>query len=115
MRTILRRIKRNNTLSLKALKYFFHIYSLFALIGFVMCPAIQNLGGGSIDNIVIKGRTGAQSVLHKTDKKTTSLKFVFYSGSELESSVRENQNISTYSSIAFNPAITSLATTRLIL
>ena len=80
-----------------------------------MCPAIQNLGEGTIDNNVIKGRTGIQSVLFKADKKVTSLKLVLYSGLGLDSFVRENQNIITYSSKIFNPSMTLLATTRLIL
>ena len=115
MKVILRIIQRSNIPLFRVLKYLSHTYALIALICFMMCPAVHYLGEETVDHIVIKGRTGIQSVLNKTDKKTTSLKLVLYSGSGLVSFVEENQKVFTYSSKAFNPSITFLKTTRLIL
>ena len=81
----------------------------------MMCPAVHYFEEGTVDHIVIKGRTGIQSVLNKTAKKTTFLEIVSYSNSELVIFIKENQNFITYSSKAFNPSITFLKTTRLIL
>ncbi len=115
MEAILRRIKRNNTLLLRVLKYFFHAYAMLALIGLLMCPAFHSLGEGTIDHNVIKGRTGIQSVLYKADKKAAPFKLDLYSDPGLDSVVRENQNTNACSSKIFNTSTTFLATTRLIL
>lgn len=115
MKAILRRIKRNNTLLPRVLKYFFHAYAMFAIIGLLMCPAFHSIGDGTIDYSVIKGRTGIQSILYKADKKAPSLKLDVCSGPELDSFVRENQSTNACSSKIVNPSITLLETTRLIL
>ncbi len=115
MKTILRIIRRNNNPFLKILKYFFNAYSIFALIGLLMCPAFHSLGQGTSAHNVIKGRTGIQSVLYKADKKPAPLKLYLYSDPGLDSIVRENQRTNTCSSKIFNPSTTFLATTRLIL
>ena len=115
MKAILRRIKRNNILYLRVLKYFFHTYAIFAIIGLLMCPAFHSIGEGTIDHNVIKGRTGIQSVLYKADKKSASVNPDVCSGPELDCFVRENQSTNACSSKIVNPSITLLETTRLIL
>jgi hypothetical protein len=115
MKAILRRIKRNNTLHLRVLKYFFHAYAMFAVIGLLMCPAFHSVGEGTIDYSVIKGRTGIQSVLYKADKKAPSVNPDVCCGPGLDSFVRENQSTNACYSKTVNLSITLLETTRLIL
>jgi hypothetical protein len=115
MKIILRRIREKNTPFLRVLKYFFHIYSLVALVCLMMCPAVHALGKDPIDHIVIKGKNDIQGVLHKTVKKTYSLKLVQYPCSKSDGLVRENQNLSARSLKRVNPSIVFLETTRLIL
>jgi len=115
MKTILRTLRRNNTPLLKCLKYVFHTYSLVALIGFMMCPAIHDFGNGSIDNSVLKGRTFIQEILHKGSKNTPLSHFVSRSASWSASFVNPTQNISLYSQQSVKNSITLISTTHLIL
>ena len=115
MKNILKKIKKGNPSLHRVLKYFFHTYFLIALICLMVCHVTHDLGMGTVEHIVIKGRPGIQSVLHKIEKKTTSLNPVLYSFQELDSIARANQHTNTCSSKIFNPSTTFLATTRLIL
>ena len=115
MKNILVKIKKGNPSLHRVLKYFFHTYFLIALICLMVCHVTHELGMGTVEHIVIKGRPGIQSVLHKIEKKTTSLNPVLYFFQELDNIARTNQNIFKYSSKELKPSISFVATTRLIL
>ncbi len=100
---------------LKFLKYVHHTYSLVALIGFMMCPAVHDLANGTFDHIVIDGRTTIQKLLHKTAKNTSFTDLVIQSGYLSDSFVNPVRKVTLYPQQSVNNSITLLSTTHLIL